>query len=357
MEDDIICTRPCPDCYICGTRGEPLYQGLQDRLFGCLGTWDLKKCPNSGCGLLWLDPMPTEQDISKAYLNYYTHKQTEQVGNRYPFLSYLSRKAEKGYLCLRYGYKTATSFFQKFLGLLIFVDPPRRAALDFSVFYLPPKLNGLLLEVGCGSGDMLKRMELLGWKVEGVDSDPQAVYAARCKDLSVRVGMLASQRYTDNRFDAIVMSHLIEHVHDPIGLLQECHRVLKYGGRLVIVTPNVSSMLHKKFRHKWRGLEPPRHLHLFTRNSLHAIAERARFIVLSVSTSIRDANGTYLASWNIKQHSFHTCGSRGGKSERLVGKCFQLIEWLGARLDPDLGEELVMVAEKGVEEKIITNGL
>jgi 2-polyprenyl-3-methyl-5-hydroxy-6-metoxy-1,4-benzoquinol methylase len=352
IENDVIRTRPCPHCFVCGTPGEPLYQGLQDRLFGSPGRWNLKKCPNSRCGLLWLDPMPTEQDISKAYLTYYTHKQTEQVGNRFPLLSYLARKAERGYLCLRYGYKTATSFFQRFLGLFIFVDPPRRAASDFSAFYLPAKPNGFLLEVGAGSGDMLKRMELLGWRVEGVDFDRQAVRAARCKDLTLRVGTLASQGYADNRFDAIVMSHVIEHVHNPIGLLQECHRVLKYGGWLVVVTPNVSSMLHKKFERNWLSLDPPRHLHLFTRNSLHALADRTRFIELSLSTSIREANWTYLASSNIRQHGFHTWGSRSGGWQRVVGKCFQLIEWLGASFHPDLGEELVLIAEKQPKQKI-----
>ena len=68
-----IQTRPCPDCYICGTKGQPLCQGLEDRLFGALGRWNLKSCPNPDCGLVWLDPMPIEEDIGNAYETYYTH--------------------------------------------------------------------------------------------------------------------------------------------------------------------------------------------------------------------------------------------------------------------------------------------
>lgn len=69
-----IRTRPYPNCYLCSTLGKPLYQGLKDCLFGAAGEWNLKKCPNPECGLVWLDPMPIEEDIHKAYQNYYTHQ-------------------------------------------------------------------------------------------------------------------------------------------------------------------------------------------------------------------------------------------------------------------------------------------
>ena len=79
-----IQTRPCPDCYICGTKGQPLCQGLEDRLFGALGRWNLKSCPNPDCGLVWLDPMPIEEDIGNAYETYYTHEEDTTEHNRYP---------------------------------------------------------------------------------------------------------------------------------------------------------------------------------------------------------------------------------------------------------------------------------
>src|SRR5208283_2932444 len=64
---------PCPKCYLCGADGEPLYAGLRDRLFNAPGEWGLKRCPNSECGLVWLDPMPLEEDIGIAYESYFTH--------------------------------------------------------------------------------------------------------------------------------------------------------------------------------------------------------------------------------------------------------------------------------------------
>src|ERR1700691_5509244 len=66
-------TRPNPDCVVCGVRGESLYAGLTDRLFGAAGKWSFKRCPRLPCGLIWLDPIPLETDINRAYETYYTH--------------------------------------------------------------------------------------------------------------------------------------------------------------------------------------------------------------------------------------------------------------------------------------------
>jgi hypothetical protein len=60
-------------CYLCGAEGHILYGNLRDRLFGAPGEWNLKKCPDAKCGLIWLDPMPVEADLHKVYENYYTH--------------------------------------------------------------------------------------------------------------------------------------------------------------------------------------------------------------------------------------------------------------------------------------------
>ncbi len=70
---DLIRTRPCPNCYLCGEPGELLYDNLEDRLFDAPGKWTLRRCASQDCGLVWLDPMPLEKEISKAYSKYYTH--------------------------------------------------------------------------------------------------------------------------------------------------------------------------------------------------------------------------------------------------------------------------------------------
>jgi 2-polyprenyl-3-methyl-5-hydroxy-6-metoxy-1,4-benzoquinol methylase len=148
------------------------------------------------------------------------------------------------------------------------LHPGRREDVDFSVMYLPADPKGHLLEIGCGSGQILKRMHQMGWQVEEVDFHPSAVENARRKGLEVHLGTLESQSYPNEHFDVIFMSHLIQHVHDPLRFLREGYRILKPGGQLILVTPNNESLGHKSFKETWRGLEVPRHLYLFTLKAL-----------------------------------------------------------------------------------------
>src|SRR5579864_8808208 len=68
-----IRVRPSPRCILCGSQGVTIYRKLDDALFGAPGEWSMSRCANSQCGMLWLDPQPVEEDIGKAYTEYYTH--------------------------------------------------------------------------------------------------------------------------------------------------------------------------------------------------------------------------------------------------------------------------------------------
>ena len=72
-QDNTIKTRVNHNCIICGSRGEPIYHNLHDRLFDTPGKWNLKRCPNPQCNLVWLDPIPLKDELGKLYENYFTH--------------------------------------------------------------------------------------------------------------------------------------------------------------------------------------------------------------------------------------------------------------------------------------------
>ncbi len=343
---DQICARPCPACYLCGTTGEPLYENLKDRLFGAPGTWTLKRCPEPGCGLLWLDPMPAEGDIDKAYKEYFTH--IEVNGGRKSALKRAYGLVKKSYLARRYGYgKEFIGEWQKILGMMIHLHPGRSADLDFSVMYLPFQRNGHLLDAGCGNGQALQFMAELGWQVQGVDFDPEAVQIARKRGLEVRLGNLQAQAYPSGSFDAITMSHLIEHVHDPLSTLGECRRILKRGGRLVIVTPNSGSWGHQRFGADWMHLDPPRHLHIFNGQSLRRLVLMAGFELVSSCTTIRDANGVFIGSRSIELTGRHRMvQSQHAPLRQFWASGMQLAEWALMKFEPELGEEIALIAAK-----------
>lgn len=343
--EEIIRSRPCPDCHVCGARGEPLYQGLRDRLFGAPGDWDLKRCPNSECGLLWLDPMPVEEDIGKAYANYLTHADphsrplslTRRIFDR-TRLQYYSKKYDYPLL--------ASSPLYQFLMYLSVLLPGYRAQWDSMVFHLSARPGGRLLEVGCGNGAMLKAMETFGWDAQGVDFDPIAVRVARQAGLRVHLGNLKDQAFGKEQFDAVVMSHVIEHVPDPSELFQECFRILKPGGYLVCMTPNVRSWAHKLYGSACLHLDPPRHLHLFTAKSLRQLANNACFFQVKIFSSVSGSNSVFPGSWSIQRTGRYDLICSPSVLLKFSGRALQFLEWLICRFRNDAGEELVMIGQK-----------
>lgn len=341
--EDTIASTPAPECYLCSTEGEPLYDGLRDRFFGAPGIWNLKRCRAPQCGLVWLDPMPTEDDIAKAYRNYLTHGCLPV--SRDTWLRRIDRSIARAYIAHKYGYnREQIAAWQKTLAFLPYLYPGRKEEFDKEVMYLPARLRGRLLDVGCGSGEVLADMESVGWEAVGVDVDSVAVEVAQGKGLSATCGTLEEQQYPDNGFQAITMNHVIEHVHDPVGLLRECRRILAPGGHLIVITPNLDSWGHRRFDGDWFHLDPPRHLWLFSRRTLRSLVERSGFLRVRVSTTVHHAHRQFIASSFIKRsgHILH----KPTTLRKLWGEGMELVEWALLNVRPDSGEEILLQARK-----------
>lgn len=326
-------------CLLCGERGAILYTGQRDRLFRAPGIWTLMQCP--GCQLAWLNPQPVPEDIGKLYANYFTHNTLSSNSNR---LGEIRKIVKASILQSSYGYKTDGS--NKVIGSVLSCIGPLRAIVGNSVRWIEAREKGRLLDVGCGNGSYLNQMRQLGWEVKGVEPDGEAVTVARQKfGLEVFHGSLEEARFADKQFDAITMNHVIEHVPDPIGTLHECHRVLKPGGRLVVATPNISSLGHHVFEESWRGLEVPRHQMLFSPYALRACAERAGLDVQILRTTAQSAPWMWAASSLIRRDGALPGGTptETGLWMRMQGLAF-LMQEHGLHGAGEAGEEIVMVA-------------
>jgi len=320
---------PCNNCHICGSAGTLLHEGVTDRLFGVPGRWNFRQCNNVACGLVWLDPKPLESDLHEAYARYHTHggDGSEMEAAK------LSRIPARLKEAIR----------QIWLGAL-FLRSSRRA---IDSMFLENMTPGRVLDVGCGAGHMMARLKNMGWHVEGQEVDPVAAeQARRMSGITVHVGNLAQLALPADSYDAIVMNHVIEHVHEPLMLLQQCRRLLKPAGVLAATTPNPRSFGHAKFQEAWRGLEVPRHLHLFPPAALARSAAAAGFTEWRAWTTAARAGGILAASLDAKRSRASDVRS-WTKLLRLPSTAwYQVSARLAYVWDRDSGEEAILQARK-----------
>ena len=264
-DEDLEAVTRCP---VCGSeRREVLHCGLTDRVFFCApGTWDLFRC--MGCNSAYLDPRPTPASIGRAYSRYFTHSgEWREAPDDLSPLRKVLRALSNGYFNHRFGTDfTPAHPAGAWLALLA---PWKRGELESAGRHLPKAEPGqTLLDVGCGNGIFLEFARRAGWQAQGIDFDAEAVACCTRKGLNVKVGGIDALCDQAECFDWITLSHVIEHVHDPVAVLRACHRLLKPGGGLWIETPNLDALGHHDFGPNWHALDSPRHLILFTRSGL-----------------------------------------------------------------------------------------
>ncbi len=329
-------------CYLCGMEGKVYYHGISDSYWNVGGTWDLRQCPNSECGLIWLDPVPLPEDIPLMYSEYFTHDgllqgAAEKLRSRLlPFVCAGEKPPRKS---------TSGLLF----AALVHFSPFRDFAAG-SLMWLNNTPPGDMLDFGFGAGQLVLRLRDLGWNVAGVEFDHKVLTMAREKlNVDVRSSIMS---FPESRFDVITLSHVIEHVPDPVQTLQQCAGRLKPGGRIVIATPNTNSLGHKYFGKDWRPLDPPRHLILFSPESLARCAHRAGLNVEAVHSSARSACFSWYSSQMLRKKKNNAGASislaknngQPGLFLKGAGALFQLWEhYFGGDLN---GEEVVLTARR-----------
>ncbi|MDL1894810.1 SIS domain-containing protein [Anaerolineae bacterium CFX7] len=139
---------------------------------------------------------------------------------------------------------------------------------------LPP---GRILDMGCGLGFLLSGLSA-EWEKYGVEVSRFAAAWAQ-QWAKVFVGELEQADYPDEFFDVVVMHHVIEHLHDPIGAILTVHRILKCGGALLLGTPDFDSGCARRFGDRYRLLHDPTHVSLFTNDSMHRFLRDHGFVI------------------------------------------------------------------------------
>jgi 2-polyprenyl-3-methyl-5-hydroxy-6-metoxy-1,4-benzoquinol methylase len=327
-------------CLICKREGTLIYDNLFDFLVFDKGRWKMYYCQNDE--LAWLWPQPSKEDINKLYSNYHTHKVTQE--------RVLIPQIIKEYVLTKtYDYPMSNRVKNNIKWLRLVPIPPFiKEMVGSQILWLKYQPGGNLLDVGCGNGAYLNQMKKLGWSIQGIEPDPDAARVGiEYFGLPIKIGELTELNLRPCSFDVIILKHVIEHVSDPVLLLQECYRLAKGNGRLIIATPNFNSLGHKIFKHNWSILEPPRHLYLFTNKSLTYLIKNAGFKIVTSFTFPRGARVMFdLSKILLLEKNLYRHKNKYDHPLKIGGLLFFLLEYFINKLKKGLGEELVIIAKK-----------
>ena len=203
-------------CLCCGNAAAtPVYLRCRDLYLGTPFLTDYYRC--TACGLVQQFPVPAE--VAPFYAGYPVHRPKSKL-------------------------------FETVRGVLM-----------SRVYHRPAAGTRLLLDYGCGDGGYLEQVRRPGRQVIGYEPD-----AALADAVAARVGvpvysdageLLARYR---SSVDVVTMHSVLEHVTDLHGTFDLAAGLLRTGGTLYLVVPQLSSTEGHLFGRRWHGLDPPRHV-------------------------------------------------------------------------------------------------
>ncbi len=140
------------------------------------------------------------------------------------------------------------------------------------------KNKGRLLDVGCAFGDCLLEAIDLGWNdVRGVELSTYAYKLAKQKGLNIINSKLESKTYPKNYFDVVTSQDVIEHIPSFSSHLKNIHTVLRPGGIVFIVTPDIGGSWRRLLGRFWYHYKPGEHVVYFSEKTIARALKNAGF--------------------------------------------------------------------------------
>lgn len=201
----------------------------------------VQRCLNCGAG--YLSPRPLASDM----------------GDYYPEVFYWSWEGSEVQL-------DWTSIIQK-----------REKQLHAKAEWLQGLKPGDLLDIGCQKGEFIWFMQKQGWTVEGVEMDQKVPNPA---NIPILYGDFLEMNFEENKYDAITLWAVLEHVYEPALFIEKASRLLKPNGRLVVLVTNINSIQGRCY-----GADDyPRHLTLFSHSSAKQLCQTNGLNLSRIST-------------------------------------------------------------------------
>jgi 2-polyprenyl-3-methyl-5-hydroxy-6-metoxy-1,4-benzoquinol methylase len=218
------------------------------------------KCSN--CGLVYLNPRPSQTQLSAYYPQEY---------EAFDLTTNEGRLSTQG-------------------------DIEKISNMQLALVQKFISTRGRILDIGCATGNFINNAKDKGWEVTGIEFVEQAAETARQRyGLDVKHGSIETVNLQQGYFDVITLWDVLEHLPSPTTALDKCYQLLRPGGIVAFSIPNLDSFDRFLFKQSWIGWDVPRHLHLFSRTTLEHLLKAAGFDLID-RRCIFGGKGTFLLS-------------------------------------------------------------
>jgi len=136
------------------------------------------------------------------------------------------------------------------------------------------RANDVVLDYGCGTGTFVDFLHQKKHKCIGVEPYAKARTIAKARGLPVYESLDALPKAN---IKVIVLWHVLEHVDDPIALLQTFYQLLPKSGALILALPNLLSQDAQHYQQDWAAFDVPRHLWHFSKQGIIQLTEKQGF--------------------------------------------------------------------------------
>lgn len=161
------------------------------------------------------------------------------------------------------------------------------------------KTRGKLLDFGAGNGAFVQAAAAKGWKTVAFDFSETAKKILSKKGISQ-----ITETHLNDKYDAITLWHVFEHLPNPEQHLNRFYEALSPGGILVLALPNYCAWDAKHYGAFWAAYDVPRHLWHYNKTAVFGLAKKAGFNVLKTYNMFWDAFYIALLS---EQYKNTTC--------------------------------------------------
>lgn len=185
--------------------------------------------------------------------------------------------------------------------------------------------RGEVLEIGCCGGEFLEVLRKEGWKVRGIEIAEGAKKKADEKKINVKIHDVNNGLpFEKNSFDVVIAGEIVEHTFDDVLFINECHRILKENGVLLLTTPNLISLKNRilmLFGYNPRFAIADYHYKVYTKKLLERLFKQSRFNLFKIK-------GNYVIYSKNR--------------EKVLGSLFESL----GDVYPSLSEHFIVVAKK-----------